>query len=170
VTGLSNNNFKNYSYQNDIGSCIKSDVSVFKATSQKWFLRFNKMIRHIIYFEMDFLKNQNNNLNIIRAHTNHIRGCTHEKLRTSYNSSLIRYGFRCDMKFEGQQAYQAWDKDQTLGLTIEFNEKIVTFCKLSLYHEKYTRYHWCGTNEQPLNSISQYFTGSKMYNEVTFIR
>jgi hypothetical protein len=30
-----------------------------------------------------------------------MRGCTHEKLETSFNSSLMRYGFRCDMKIEG---------------------------------------------------------------------
>lgn len=163
-------NNKSYIYKNEIISCIKSDFNQYKASSQKWFIRFNKTIRHISYFEMDFYIIHNNSLKIIRAHTNDIRGCTHEKLDTSYNSSLMRYGFRCDMKFEGQAAYSAWDKDQTLGLTIEFNESVVILCNLSLYHETYTRYHWCGSNEQPLNSVSEYITGSERYNDLTFYR
>ncbi len=96
------NNYSNkYSFNSKDNSCIKSDLNSVKAYSQKWFIRFKNTIRHILYFEIDFYANQNNSLNIIRAHTNDIRGCTHEKLKTSFNSSLMRYGFRCDVKFEG---------------------------------------------------------------------
>jgi hypothetical protein len=101
VSSSENNYRKNYSFKSENNSCVKSDLNSVKAYSQKWFIRFENMVRHILYFEIDFYANQNNSVNIIRAHTNHIRGCTHQKLETSFNSSLMRYGFRCDMKFEG---------------------------------------------------------------------
>ncbi len=101
VSSYLNEYQKNYSFESENNSCVKSDLNSVEAHSQKWFIRFKNMIRHILYFEIDFYANQNNSLNIIRAHTNDMRGCTHEKLETSFNSSLMRYGFRCDMKIEG---------------------------------------------------------------------
>jgi hypothetical protein len=71
---------------------------------------------------------------------------------------------------DNKEAAFAWDKDQTSGLTIEFNETVVTLCNLSVYHETYTKYHWCGTHEQPLNSKSKFFSGSQKYEEIPFFR
>ncbi|XP_054160017.1 uncharacterized protein LOC128958227 [Oppia nitens] len=145
--------------------CLRSTTM---SRPHSWKLHLAKEKRHISYIEV-VIKDTGNRFDnldaskIIKyARVNELRECVASVVDTT--DATKRLALNCLMEFDGDSNWEAWERDKTQVIDIQFDVNDISICEIRLYTNSFMPFHRCGSADIVMYSTMEFIKSGNKYS------